>query len=127
MIGSTNWPFYRGELTMHTKEEVARKLADAHYMVDLGITHIIRFKSTVEAEVSPSEPIKLLEVNENTIASGVMPIQFDALPTSGVPYPSVIIEVTPDEYRRIQAKELKLPDGWTEAAPLPKASANGAG
>lgn len=107
---------------MPTKEEIARKLADVHYTVNHGITHIIQFKITVEAKVSPSEPIKLLEVNENTIASGVMPIQFDALPTSGIPYPSVIIEVTPDEYQRIQAKELKLPDGWTEAAPLLKAS-----
>jgi hypothetical protein len=112
---------------MPTKEEIARKLADVHYTVDHGITHIFRFKGTSEAEVSPAEPIKLLEVNENTVAAGVMPMRFDPLPSNGIPYPSVIIEVTPDEYQKIQANELKLPDGWTEAAPLPKECVNGAG
>jgi hypothetical protein len=41
-----------------------------------------------------------------------MPLQFGAAPSIGVPFPTVIVEVTPDEFQKIQAKELKLPSGW---------------
>ena len=33
---------------------------------------------------------------------------------------SVIVEVTPDEFERIQSQELKLPDGWTIDEEYPK-------
>ena len=65
------------------------------------------------AEVRPSEPIKLLEVNENTVPSGIMPLGFGPAPAAGINFSYVIIEVTPDEYRLIQSEELKLPHGWT--------------
>ena len=34
------------------------------------------FRLTSKAEASRTEPIKLLEVNENTVSSGVMPLHF---------------------------------------------------
>jgi hypothetical protein len=49
-----------------------------------------------------------------------MPLQFGPAPASGLHYPSVIVEVTPDEYSRIQSGELKLPDGWTLGEEIPK-------
>jgi hypothetical protein len=41
---------------------------------------------------------------------------------AGIHYPTIIVEVTPDEYRRIQANDLELPSGWTIADEIPKAT-----
>ena len=48
--------------------------------------------------------IKLLEVNKQTVPTGIVPVGFPAHPASGVHYPSVVIEVTPQEYEAIQRK-----------------------
>jgi len=56
-----------------------------------------------------------------------MPLHFGPIPASGVPFPSVIVEVTPDEYERIQRRELKLPAGWENGEELPKPTSGGAG
>ncbi|HTH46657.1 MAG TPA: hypothetical protein VMB21_04035 [Candidatus Limnocylindria bacterium] len=95
------------------KDEEAMRLAQAHYQVEAGLTHVFRIAQRVEVETLPGEPIKLLEVNENTVPSGVLPLRFDPAPEQGFHYPAVIVEVTPDEFRRIDARELKLPEGWT--------------
>ena len=97
---------------MLTKDEVARNLARRHYQVEDGISTIIRINGNAEAEFCPNEPIKLLEVNANTVPSGVMPLQFGPAPDAGIDYASVIVEVTPEEFRKIQSRELKLPTGW---------------
>lgn len=94
------------------KMRVARDLANTHYQTETGLTRIFRLRGKAEVEVSATEPIKLLEVNENTFASGVHPLQFGPAPASGIPFPSVIVEVTPDEFSKIQSEELKLPRGW---------------
>lgn len=62
----------------------------------------------------------LLEVNENTIPSGIYPIQFGPAPTSGIHFPSVIVEVTPAEFRKIMADELRLPGGWEIGDHIPR-------
>lgn len=54
----------------------------------------------------------LLEVNEETTSSGVLPIYFGPDPASQIYHPSVIIEVTPEEYDKIARGELPLPNGW---------------
>ena len=96
------------------RAEVARELAKKHYEIESGITQIIRFTDPADAMFDRTEPIKLLEVNENTVASGVMPLYFGPAPASGIPYSSVIVEVTPDEYKKIQSNDLKLPAGWID-------------
>jgi hypothetical protein len=108
-----------------TKADAARTFAVAHYEAEPGLTRIIRFTSSAESEVI--EPIKLLEVNEATVPSGVMPLHFGPAPASGVPFPSVIVEVTPEEFDRIQRRELQLPPGWERAEELPKPSTATAG
>jgi hypothetical protein len=105
--------------TVATKDEEALQLAQKHYQIEGGVTHIFRLTDGA-AEAHPAEPIKLLEVNENTVASGIMPIQFDAVPQSGIHYPSVIIEVTPEEYQRILRRELALPNGWRIDYEIPR-------
>jgi hypothetical protein len=109
------------------KTRVAKDLAKKHYRSETGLTRIFRLTGTAEVEVRPAEPIKLLEVNDNTFASGVRPLQFGPAPASGVPFPSVIVEVTPEEFTRIQSDELKLPRGWTLGEELPKPPPDEAG
>lgn len=53
-----------------------------------------------------------------------MPLHSGPLPTHGIPYPSVIVEVTPAEFARIQSDELRLPPGWTIGEELPRPSAD---
>jgi hypothetical protein len=49
-----------------------------------------------------------------------MPLKFDAAPASGIDYPSVIVEVTPDEYESIKKNELSLPIGWFLGPVIPR-------
>jgi hypothetical protein len=97
-------------------------LADAHYDIEPGITRIFKLRDKPEVEDLSSSPIKLLEVNADTVPSGIMPLYFGPVPGSGIPYPSVIVEITPDEFQRLQVQELKLPDGWTIGEEYPKGS-----
>jgi hypothetical protein len=102
------------------KDEVARKLAHKHYDIEPGIIRIFKLRDKPEFESLSSAPIKLLEINVDTSSLGIMPLHFGPVPGSGIPYPSVIVEVTPDEFERIQLQELKLPDGWTIDEEYPK-------
>lgn len=63
-------------------------------------------------EANQEEPIKLLEVTLATPKSGIMPVYFTPHVPSGIHYPSVIVEVHPDEFQDIKRKKLSLPDGW---------------
>ena len=95
---------------MPEKDEVAALLAEAHREAEPGIVRIVRIVSIGEADAR--EPVKLLEVNPATSPSGVFPIAFAADPPS-IPFPSVVVEVTPDEYARIEHGDLRLPNDWT--------------
>jgi hypothetical protein len=105
---------------MPSKDEEAKTLAEKHYEVETGLTHVFRITASSDIEVSPNEPIKLLEVNENTVPSGILPIQFGPAPAVGLHFSSIILEVTPDEFEKIQADELKLPAGWVVGELIPR-------
>jgi len=112
---------------MADKHQEAVELAQKHYAVEEGVKDIFILNETAEVEAVRGEPtIKLLEVNENTVPSGAMPIQFGPAPSSGINFPSVIVEVTPSEYEKIKARELALPNGWEIGERVPRAS-NGNG
>lgn len=117
---------------MATKEEEARELAWKHYAVEEGLKDIFLLQESAGAaavrngqvvqteETCAGETIRLLEVNENTIPSGIAPIQFGPAPASGIHFPSVIVEVTPAEFEQIKAKQLSLPEGWELGERIPK-------
>ena len=86
------------------KAAVARELATKHYQAETGLQTVIRLLSSTEEETRLAEPIKLLEVNVNTVPSGVLPVSFGPAPASGIPYPSVIVEVSPEEFAKIQTR-----------------------
>jgi hypothetical protein len=102
------------------KDRVARLLAEAHRLDFPGISRIERVIGT--DEFSLHEPVKLLEVNPETSPSGIVPITFGPLPPR-YPYPSILIEVTEEEYKRICSGELVLPDGWERGETLYQAVA----
>jgi len=95
-----------------TKDEVAQHLADAHLQAEPGISTVFRLLAAKRREAAADEPIKLLEVNENTVERGVQPIQFGPHAASGIFYSSIIVDVTPREFELIRKKKLALPDGW---------------
>jgi hypothetical protein len=105
---------------MSPKDQEAVKLAGMHYEIDEGLTQVFRIRGPGGAETRPDEPIKLLEVNEATVASGIMPIQFGPSPGVGLNHSSIIIEVTPGEFQRIQDRHLELPHGWSVGEPIPR-------
>ena len=111
---------------MVDKDAAARSLADKHYQIESGMTEIFRISGRDDVESDPNEPIKLLEVNRNTISTGIMPIQFGPSPAAGVHFPSIILEITPAEYEQIERHELSLPHGWTIGERFPNPNADGA-
>ncbi len=108
------------EAVVKEKAAVAKEIARKHFEVEAGLTTVFRITDKAENEINRAEPIKLLEVNENTAPSGIMPLHFGPALASGIPFSTVIIEVTPDEFQKIQAHELKLPEGWEIGEELPK-------
>lgn len=104
---------------MMTREDEARELARRHYAVEAGVREIYIIKGNGDNGAAHGgggserrDAIKLLEVNENTIAAGISPIQFGPAPASGIHFPSLIVEITPDEFERLRAGDLALPEGW---------------
>lgn len=105
---------------MSPKDQEAVKLARMHYEIEEGVTRIFRIAGASDAETRLDEPIKLLEVNEDTVASGIMPIWFGPLPDVGLNHSCIIIEVTPDEFQKLQDGHLELPHGWSVGEPIPR-------
>ena len=97
------------------------ELAKRHYEIEPGLTQIFRITDkTGNAHGAHAYPIRLLEVNVNTVESGVMPLHFGPAPASGIPFSSIIVEVTPGELEKIRSHELRLPDGWEIGEELPR-------
>ena|SRR5579871_3557997 len=99
----------RGKKAEKAVDEAARRLAEAHYRIEPEISGIYPLASGD----STDRTIRLLEVNANTVPSGIMPVGFGPHPPSGIPFPSVIVEVTPREFDDLKRGKLTLPDGWT--------------
>jgi hypothetical protein len=105
---------------MSRKDEAARLLARSHFELEPGMQRIFRLSGSVEAESRESEPIKLLEVNEATVATGILPLHFGPMPDSGIPYSTIIIAVTPEEFEKVNSHEIALPKDWKLGEEMPR-------
>ncbi len=95
---------------MPSKDKIARELIVAHFRIEPHLQVVYRVMT--ENETSATEPIKLLEVNAATVATGeVTPFEF--APTHDVPFPTIIAEVTPAEFEALQGGRSRLPRGWS--------------
>jgi hypothetical protein len=101
---------------MDKKEEVTRRLVDWHFRIEPGLKKVYRFFS--EREDAEDEPIKLLEISEDTFATGRVDT-FTFVPAGDIPYPSRIATITPEEMRGIQEGRIALPKGWDLAKSQP--------
>jgi hypothetical protein len=91
------------------KDEATSWLIERHFAVEPDLSAVYRIVGPNED--SPDEPIKLLEVNAATVATGsVEPFGF--APTREVPFPVVIAEITPAELESFRAHPEALPRGW---------------
>jgi hypothetical protein len=86
------------------KLQAAKRIAKAHARVDSDVKAIFLLEGKDEDKTT--EPIKLLEVVEGTMESGVEPISFAPNPGRGVPFTSLIIEVSPREYESMKEEKL---------------------
>ncbi len=102
-----------------SRNAAADSLAQAHFSVDPGVQLIFRLLAEADREMDPKEPIKLLEVNENAVGGGVRPLFFGPHPASGMFFPSVIVDVTPEEYEEILNKPGMIPNGWRLGPEIP--------
>ena len=90
-----------------TKDEAAQDLNDWHFQTAPEIVKVYRFLS--DDENADDEPIKLLDVNSETLATDrVTPFGFAR--TEEIPFPTVVAMVTPEE---IKNNALQLPRGWS--------------
>jgi len=97
---------------MPDKDTVAAELISWHFKVEPGLVTVYRVTNANESD--PKEPIKLIEVNEQTVSTG----QFEAFgfaATPDVPFPTLIAEVTPDEFAELQ-RSGGIPRGWDIAS-----------
>lgn len=85
------------------KLDVAKILSEKYAKSDDGIEKIIFFEDSCE-------DIKLLIINKYTKDKGIDVISFP----HGNPFPSKIIEITPEEYLEIKFGSLLLPNDWKE-------------
>ena len=91
-----------------SKEDYAVELAQAHFRIEPGMMKIMRLESL--SEDLKTEPLKLLEVNEDTVPVGLLPIRFQARVVKERWYPPIVIyEITPEEYEEVKNGQLQLP------------------
>ena len=93
---------------MPNKDAVAAELIHWHFQIEPGLVAVYRV--TNDRESDPKEPIKLIEVNADTIATGSFEAYGFAAPRE-VPFPTLIAEVTPDELAELR-RNGRLPAGW---------------
>jgi hypothetical protein len=92
------------------KDDAAHRLIAWHFEVEPELREVYRILS--EDEDAQGEPIKLLEVNEATVATGGFEA-FGFRPTKDIPYLTLIAEITPAELEVLRGKPDALPKGWS--------------
>jgi len=91
---------------MVTLLDEAKSLADAHRKYDPETTVVKFFPSN-------QEEVCLLEVSRAAPAIGeILPFRFSPDPKNGLPHPSVLILLHPDDWERVQRRDLCLPSEW---------------
>jgi len=83
-----------------SKLEAAKSMAKAHSLVEPNLKRVCLIEPLDNDD--PNDPIKLLEVVEGTLEMGIEPVAFTADPARGIEYPSIIVEISPDEYQEIR-------------------------
>jgi hypothetical protein len=95
-----------------SKLETAKSLAKGHFRVEPNLKHVHLIEPMDDQD--PKDPIRLLEVVEGTIERGIEPVGFTADPARGIDYPSIIVEISPAEYKSVRNGKVRFADReWT--------------
>jgi len=92
--------------TNHHLEPLVASLIQEHFELEEDLEQIIWLKK------GPASEIRLLEINRNTAATGMVEV-FGFAPSVDIPYPLRIAEITPEEWERVQNGEISLPESWS--------------
>lgn len=100
---------------MHSpdRKSVARALAQWHLETAADIERVFVFERD---DALPGDPIRLLEVNAATVATGRVEA-FVFSPTREVPYPTQIAEITPEEFEKMRRdpSQIEGAEAWSLA------------
>ncbi len=88
-----------------SKLDVARKMAESHVLVDSAVAEVYLLE---EEDERADTPIKLLEVVEGIIERGIEPVYFRPDEARGVPYASIIIELSPREWQMHKRRPISV-------------------
>ena len=89
---------------------IAKRLAAAHRRADKKTTTIKLFPNASE------NVIQLLEVSSAAPTTGeILPFRFPADIEHGVDYPSIVVLLSPEEWKLVESGSLTLPSGWNLA------------
>ncbi len=87
--------------------DIANELADAHREADPDTLGVYLAPDPSEQE------IRLVEVSRSVGTTGeVLPFRFGARADQGIPYPSVVVLLSPEEWEQLSAGKLQLPATW---------------
>ena len=93
--------------------DVATRLAAAHQKEDPATSDVFLAKG--------EEEVRLVEISKSVGNTGeVLPFRFGPRVDQDIPYPSVIVVLSPEEWQLVKDGKLKLPDGWGDAGSLKK-------
>ena len=94
-------------------KEAAIDLVQSHRDVEPNLRRIFFYRDPDGREV------RLVEVVDGSpSADDVLPFRFAPDESRGVHYPVVIVELSPEEFERVEQGELPLPPGWTDREEL---------
>jgi hypothetical protein len=80
----------------------AKQLAESHISSDPGVQRVFLLKG--DSEQAAKEPIKLLEIVEDTLEVGIEPIGFPGSNRTGG-WPVVVVDVSPNEYSKFARRK----------------------
>jgi len=90
----------------HNIISAAESLMQEHFELEPNLEQIIWINSDKTTE------IRLLEINSETFPAGAV-LSFYFAPDDDFPYATIMAEITPDEWQKVQRHEIPLPEGWT--------------
>lgn len=90
----------------HDITTAAESLIQEHFELEPNLENVVWINSDKTTE------IRLLEINSMTFPAGAV-LSFYFPPDEEFPYPTIMAEITPEEWQKVLRNEIPLPEGWT--------------
>lgn len=90
-------------------EQLVRRLASLHFKTEDTIEQIVWFTR------GDDTVIRLIEINRTALPTGKVEV-FSFAPSADIPFPTLIADVTPNEWQEIRSGHIPLPESWDLAS-----------